>query len=170
MMLKLQYFGHMMQTANSLEKTLMLGKIEGRRRGQQMTRRLDGINGQEHGQTPGVGERQGNLACCSPWCHEKLDMTWQLKNANESHFLNLSIDLYSTFCLWYPFPLKTMHAHARARTHTPHLRVCILRYLLVIWCAFATLWLYPISSWFSLPTFMCNNLIVGPWKKKIFPL
>ena len=42
--LKLQYFGHMMQRANSLEKTLMLGKIEGRRRrGRQGTRWLDGI-------------------------------------------------------------------------------------------------------------------------------
>ena len=41
--LKLQHFGHLMQTANSLEKTLMLGKIEGRRRGQQMMRWLDGI-------------------------------------------------------------------------------------------------------------------------------
>ena len=42
--LKLQYFGHMMQRADSLEKTLMLGKIEGRRgRGQQRTRWLDGI-------------------------------------------------------------------------------------------------------------------------------
>ena len=42
--LKLQYFGHLMQRANSLEKTLMLGKIEGgRRRGRQRTRWLDGI-------------------------------------------------------------------------------------------------------------------------------
>ena len=41
--LKLQYFGHLMQRANSLEKTLMLGKIEGRRRGQQKMRWLDGI-------------------------------------------------------------------------------------------------------------------------------
>ena len=42
--LKLQYFGHLMQRADSLEKTLMLGKIEGRRRrGQQTMRRLDGI-------------------------------------------------------------------------------------------------------------------------------
>ena len=41
---KLQYFGHMMQRADSLEKTMMLGKIEGRRRsGQQRTRWLDGI-------------------------------------------------------------------------------------------------------------------------------
>ena len=42
--LKLQYFGHLMQRANSLEKTLMMGEIEGgRRRGRQRMRRLDGI-------------------------------------------------------------------------------------------------------------------------------
>ena len=43
LMLKLQYFGHLMRTADSLEKTLMLGKTEGRRRGQQRMRWLDGI-------------------------------------------------------------------------------------------------------------------------------
>ena len=41
--LKLQYFGHLKQKADSFEKTLMLGKIEGRRRGQQRMRWLDGI-------------------------------------------------------------------------------------------------------------------------------
>ena len=41
--LKLQYFGHLMQRADSLEKTLILGKIEGRRRGQQRMRWLNGI-------------------------------------------------------------------------------------------------------------------------------
>ena len=41
--LKLQYFGHLMRTADSFEKTLMLGKIEGRRRGRQRMRWLDGI-------------------------------------------------------------------------------------------------------------------------------
>ena len=41
--LKLQYFGPLMRTADTLEKTLMLGKIEGRRRGQQRMRWLDGI-------------------------------------------------------------------------------------------------------------------------------
>ena len=41
--LKLQYFGHLMGRADSLEKTLMLGEIEGRRRGQQRARWLDGI-------------------------------------------------------------------------------------------------------------------------------
>ena len=42
---KLQYFGHLMRTADSLEKSLMLGKIEGRRRGHQRMRWLDGITG-----------------------------------------------------------------------------------------------------------------------------
>ena len=41
--MKLQYFGYLMRRANSLEKTLMLGKIEGRRRGRQRMRWLDGI-------------------------------------------------------------------------------------------------------------------------------
>ena len=41
--LKLQYFGHLMQRADSLAKTLMLGKTEGRRRGQQVMRQLDSI-------------------------------------------------------------------------------------------------------------------------------
>ena len=42
-MLKFQYFGHLMQRANSLEKTLILGKTEGRRRGQRRIKWLDGI-------------------------------------------------------------------------------------------------------------------------------
>ena len=43
MKLKLQYFGHLMRRADSFEKTMMLGKIEGRRRGRQRIRWLDGI-------------------------------------------------------------------------------------------------------------------------------
>ena len=43
LMLKLQHFGHFLRKADSLEKTLMLGKVEGRRRGQQRMRWLDGI-------------------------------------------------------------------------------------------------------------------------------
>ena len=62
--LKLQYFGNLMQRANSLEKSLMLGKIEGRRiRGQKMMRWLDGITDSrnEFEQTPGDSEGQGSL-------------------------------------------------------------------------------------------------------------
>ena len=70
--LKLQYFGHLMQRTDPLEKTLMLGKIEDRRRSrQQKMRWLDGRSGQEFEQAPGVGDGQGSLACCSPWGHKE---------------------------------------------------------------------------------------------------
>ena len=77
-MLKLQYFGHLMQRVDSLEKILMLGKIEGRRRrGQQRMRWLDGITDSmdEFEQTLGDSEGRGSLACCSPWGHKELDAT-----------------------------------------------------------------------------------------------
>ena len=66
--LKLQYFGHLIQRADSLEKTLMLGRTEGRkRRGPLRMRWLDGItNLRDIEQTPGVGDGQGSLECCSP--------------------------------------------------------------------------------------------------------
>ena len=73
LMLKLQYFGHLMQTADSLEKSLMLGKIEDRKpRGHHQ------CNGHELGQTSGDGERQGGLVCFSSWGHKELDMTRHL--------------------------------------------------------------------------------------------
>ena len=74
--LKLQYFGHLMQRANSLEKTLMLGKIEGKRRRQRITW-LDGItNSMEMSlKTLEDNEGQGSLACCSPWYPKESDMT-----------------------------------------------------------------------------------------------
>ena len=79
MKLKLQYFGHLMQRADSFEKTLMLGKIEGkRRRGQQRMIWLDGITDTMNmgfGWTPGVGDGQGGLACCGSWDRKELDMT-----------------------------------------------------------------------------------------------
>ena len=74
--LKLQYFGHLMGRADSLEKFLMLGKIEGRgRRGRQRMKWLDSISGHEFEQTPGDGEGQGNLASCSLWGCKESDTT-----------------------------------------------------------------------------------------------
>ena len=76
--LKLQYFGYLRQRANSLEKTLMLGKIEGkRRRGWQRIRLLGGITNsmEEFEQTPGISEGEGSLVCCSPWGPKELDVT-----------------------------------------------------------------------------------------------
>ena len=80
--MKLQYFGHVMQKTDSFEKTLMLGKIEGRRRrGWQRMRWLDGITDSmdmSWTRQLGVGNGQGSLACCSPWGCKKSDMTEQL--------------------------------------------------------------------------------------------
>ena len=66
--LKLQYFGHLMRRADSLEKTLMLGKIEGRRRRgeDEMVGWHHRLNGHEFEQALGDGEEQGSLAYCSP--------------------------------------------------------------------------------------------------------
>ena len=81
--LKLQYFCHLMQRADSLEKTLMLGKIEGwRRRGQQneMVGWHHRFNRHKSAQTAGDSEGQGSRACCSPWGRKELDMTQWLNN------------------------------------------------------------------------------------------
>ena len=83
--LKLQYSGHLMQRADSLEKTLMLRKIEGRRRrGQQdeIVGWLHQLNEHEFEQTPGDGEGQGGPLCCSPQGHKELDMTERLNTTN----------------------------------------------------------------------------------------
>ena len=75
-----------MQRANSLEKTLMLGKTERLRRGQQdeMVGGHHQLNGHESEQTLGDGKGQGNLACCSPWGLKESDMTEQLNNNNKA--------------------------------------------------------------------------------------
>ena len=73
--LKLRYFGNMMQRAGSLEKTLMLGMIEGRkRRGateDEMLRWHRQFKGHDFEQTPGVSGGQGSQACCSPCGHSQ---------------------------------------------------------------------------------------------------
>ena len=80
--LKLQYYGHLMRRVDSLEKTLMLGKIEGRRRrGRQRVRWLDGIT---DSMDMGLGElwelvmERGGLACCCSRDLRESDMTERL--------------------------------------------------------------------------------------------
>ena len=83
--LELQYFGHLMQRADSLGKTLMLGKTKGKRRsGQQRMRWLDGIIDSMNINLSKLGdsEGQGSLGCYSPWGHKESDTTEHLNNNN----------------------------------------------------------------------------------------
>ena len=83
--LKLQYFGHLMQRADSFEDP-----DDGKdRRWEEKGTREDEmvgchhqLDGHECEQAPGDGEGQGSLACCSPWGHKEWDMTEQLNNNN----------------------------------------------------------------------------------------
>ena len=79
-MLKFQYFGHLMRRADSLEKNLMLGKIEGKRKREQQ--RMDGMVRQfhklnRHGfwQIWGDSVGQRSLIWCSPWSYKESDTT-----------------------------------------------------------------------------------------------
>jgi len=91
--LKFQSFSHLIQRTDSLEKTLMLGKIQGRKKREATEDEMVGwyhwLDGHEFEQAPGVGDGQGSLACCSPWGHRELDTTEQLNwtelNATCSH-------------------------------------------------------------------------------------
>ena len=81
LMLKLQYFGHLMWRTVSLEKTLIMGKIEGRRRsGWQQMRWLDGITDWMYMEFDG----QGSLVCCTPWDCKKSNTTEQLNCTEQS--------------------------------------------------------------------------------------
>ena len=83
--LKLQCFGHLMWKTDSLEKTLMLGKIWRQEKGtteDKMVGWLHWLNGHEFEQASGVGDRQGSLECCSPWDCKELDTT-KLLNCTE---------------------------------------------------------------------------------------
>ena len=80
--LKLQYFRHLMQRANSLEKTLLLGKIEGRRRRrQQRMRWLNGITNSMDmnlSKLQGIAKDREAWNYCNSWAHKELDTTEQL--------------------------------------------------------------------------------------------
>ena len=99
--LKLQYSGHLMRRVDSLEKTLMLGGIGGRRRRGWQRMRLAGwhhwLDGREFEWTPGAGDGQGGLACCDSWGHKESDTTewliWYLNGLVVSPtFFNRSAD------------------------------------------------------------------------------
>ena len=105
--LKLQYFGHLMRRTDSLEKTFMLGKIKGRRRGWQRKTWLDGITDSmdmSFEQALGAGDGQGRLAYCSPWGRKESDVTEWLNNNNNLFHSVIKVIIYSskdaTYLFW----------------------------------------------------------------------
>ena len=98
--LKLQYFGHLMQTADSLKKTLTVGKVEGRRRrGRQRMRWLNGITVLIDMSLANSG-RTGNLVCCSPWGCRESGMTYQLDN-NIIFSINIYYSIFLSISIHY---------------------------------------------------------------------
>ena len=83
--LQLQYFGHLMWRTDSFEKSLMLEKFEGEmRRGRQRVRWLDGIIDSMNMSLSKLRDRQGSLACCSPWDLKELETTDRLNKLTEA--------------------------------------------------------------------------------------
>ena len=125
--MKLQYFGHLMGRANSLEKTLILGKIEGKER----VKWLDGIidsRDMSLSNPPGDSEGQGSLACDNLRGHRELDMTEWLNSNNKHLQLNSRSNSQSL-----PYPpnynqfllvsalIFTGPAAAQMKAHAPYL-------------------------------------------------
>ena len=118
--LKLQDFGHLMRRVDSLEKTLMLGGIGGRR-GRQRMRWLDGITDSmdvESERTPGVGDGQGGLVCCDSWGHKELDTTetelnwtnlWEIAARNCGTRKRHEVDIHTAKCF---SSFKFAYAHS----------------------------------------------------------
>ena len=114
--------GHLIQRADSLKKTLMLGKMEGRRRRGAIEDEMVGwhrwLNGHDLEEIPGDSEGQGSLACCSPWGPKESNTTEQLSNNNtlpvgilldfpglfklsylHGTYIDLSLMSFHSFCL-----------------------------------------------------------------------
>ena len=107
--LKLQHFGHMMLRADSLEKTLILGKIEGRRRRgwQRMVWWHHWLSGHEFEQATGDAVEQWSLECHSPWSYKESDMTEWLNNKIYTYLL--CVYMYVWHSAWYI--VQNTHTH-----------------------------------------------------------
>ena len=142
-----QYFGHLMRRTDSLEKTLMLGKIEGRkRRGWQRTRWLDGIIDSMDMSLNKDGEGQGSLACCSPWGCKELDMTEQLKNNNSGFIPKSLINLHKFSIVNVSVCIPTNSVRGFPFLHTLFIIYCLQTFW---WWSFWLLWDDTSWFWFS---------------------
>ena len=105
LMLKLQYFGHLMWRADSFEKTLMLGKIWGREEKGTTEDEMVGwhhrLDGHGSGWTSGVGDGQGDLVCCCSWCH-KLSETTERLDWTEYNYTNILLFRDCIICTFLP--------------------------------------------------------------------
>ena len=126
--LKLQYFGHLMLRTDLLEKTLILGKMEGRRRrGQQRMRWLDDITELMDMSLSmlvlGVGNGQGSLACCSAWGHKELDTT----GLTDQEGLKGEGGAFQFFyhCRVLPLSPSTLHTTWLPNTYSSWVPICI---------------------------------------------
>ena len=99
--LKLQYFGHLIQRADSLKFPDARKDWSWKEKGtskDEMVRWHHQLNGHDFEQAPGVGDRQGSLVCCSPWCCKESDMTEQLTEQN-----------WTDNPWWYPWLWSPFH-------------------------------------------------------------
>ena len=119
--LKLQYFGHLRQRTDSLEKSLMLGKIEGkRRRGRQRVGWHHRLEGLEFEHTLGVGDGQESLVCFSPWGYEELGTTEWLNWSSNLPFRSLLASMLAFICWTRQFrPLYFSLWESRGWKSTP---------------------------------------------------
>ena len=145
--LKLQYFSHLMGRADSLEKTLMLGGIGGRKKGtteDEMAGWHHGLDGRESEWTPGDGDGQVGLVCCDSWGCKESDTTERLNWLNWTEYYQIFFHYdWNIFSAW---------------------TFLLLQILLNIW-GFETLKLllidaYVISVCFSKITSKVQNLLI----------
>ena len=145
--LKLPYSGHLMQRADSLEKTLMLGdgrQKEKREAEGEMVREHHRLNGHEFEPARGDREGQRNLACCSPWGHKESDGTWRLNSITtlltlEMHLqvstgifrlvplVGVSCPIIFLYCLLYLFFLKNM-LHIKNLKNSGYMCTCSFQF------------------------------------------
>ena len=140
----LQYFGHLMLRNNSLEKILMLWKIEcWRRRGRQdvMVGWHQQLNGHESLQALGDGKGQGSLACYSPWGRKKLHLTEWLNNNLSwqiGHWGQIETNLSAerSFCLvWFKKFFYNRHKKLKKNlcASSNHLSTAITFFITIIY-------------------------------------